>query len=581
MRASARYRLSIVVATALVASLVPAAAAAAFGLTPVRTIGRSGHAGLYAWGMEAAPDGTILVADYNNFRVQRFSRSGAFLGTAIPRDAHHTVPYDVATDPRNGDIYIGDVDSGATVDKYSATGRYLFSFGGIGTGPGRYVYPGYLTVSSTGRVFVVDSRDHNVVAVSPTGQELFQIGRQGSANGLFNNPRGIGIDAQDNIYVADNRNHRVQVFNSNGQFLRRFGSSGTGPGQFGPAANLRGLAVDQRNGWVYVADATNSMISKFTLQGQFLMRFGGSGTGPGKFLGGPRGVTVDQDGNVWVGDMANFRAMKFTPNGQFLLSVPDPPEPPPLGGFNQPWGVAVDGNGKVFVADSYNWRMQRFSATGEFELAWGNRQQFSYQRGVAIDRRDNTVVVADTDHALIKKFTNDGSRLLWSAPGKGVQVDVGPDGRIYVPDVGLRRIRIISPSGAQLGAIGSGFNYPRGVAVDPSNGSVWASDSGLGNVRQFSASGALLRTIWSKGTNANQLSQAGDVAVDATHVYVADTNTNQIKVWTKTGQFVGAFGGGGRTLGRMLSPMGLDIRGDLLYVAERTGERVQVFRIVK
>jgi hypothetical protein len=31
----------------------------------------------------------------------------------------------------------------------------------------------------------------------------------------------------------------------------------------------------------------------------------------------------------------------------------------------------------------------------------------------------------------------------------------------------------------------------------------------------------------------------------------------------------------------MLSPMGLDIRGDLLYVAERTGERVQVFRIVK
>ena len=28
-------------------------------------------------------------------------------------------------------------------------------------------------------------------------------------------------------------------------------------------------------------------------------------------------------------------------------------EPPPPGGFNQPWGVAVDGNGKVFVADSY------------------------------------------------------------------------------------------------------------------------------------------------------------------------------------------------------------------------------------
>ncbi len=135
---------------------------------------------------------------------------------------------------------------------------------------------------------------------------------------------------------------------------------------------------------------------------------------------------------------------------------------------------------------------------------------------------------------------------------------------------------MLSPSGAQLGAIGSGFNYPRGVAVDPSNGSVWASDSGLRNVRQFSMSGTLLRTI-----GQGQLSQAGDVAVDATHVYVADTNANQIKVWTKTGTFVGAFGGGGTALGRLRAPMGLDILGDMLYVAERTGERVTVFRIVK
>ena len=578
MRGSSRGRLSIVVAAALVATFVPAAAAAAFSLTPVRTIGRPGHAGLYAWGMEAAPDGTILVADYNNFRVQRFSRSGASLGSAISRGPHFTVPYDIASDPRNGDIYVGDVDGGATVDKFTSNGQHLLSFGGVGSGPGRYVYPAYLTVASTGRVFVVDSRDHNVVAVSPTGQELFQIGRQGSANGLFNNPRGIGIDAQDNIYVADNRNHRIQVFNSNGTFLRRFGSSGTGPGQFGPAANLRGVAVDQDNGWVYVADATNGMISKFTLQGQFLMRFGGLGTGPGKFLGGPRGVTVDQDHNVWVGDMANFRAMKFSPSGQFLLAVPSPPEPPPPGGFNQPWGVAVDNSGKVFVADSYNWRIQRFSATGEFELAWGDRNLFSYARGVSIDHRDNTVVVADTDHALVRKFTSTGT-LLWSADGKGVQVDVGPDGRIYVPDVGLRAVRILSASGGQLGTIGGGFNYPRGVAVDPSNGSVWVSDSGLGTVRHYSASGALLGSVGSRGTGPSQLSQAGDVVVNATHVFVADTNTNQIKVWTKTGAFVGAFGGGGSALGRMQSPMGLDIGGDLLYVAERTGERIQVFRI--
>ena len=60
---------------------------------------------------------------------------------------------------------------------------------------------------------------------------------------------------------------------------------------------------------------------------------------------------------------------------------------------------------------------------------------------------------------------------------------------------------------------------------------------------------------------------------------MTDARANQIKVWTKSGRFVGAFGGGGSGLGRMRAPMGMDRAGRLLYVAERTGERIHVWRI--
>jgi tripartite motif-containing protein 71 len=551
---------------AIVALTTAPAHAASLQLSPVRTIGGPGHAGLYGWGADTMPDGSILISDYWNFRVQHYAKNGTLLGTVIARDGHHQAPYDVAVDPRNGDIYVGDVDGGHTVDKYDATGRYLSSFGGCCTGAGRYVYPAYLTVNSTGRVFVSDSRDDNVTAVSPTGAELFQIGSKGSADGRFNTPRGIGVDAQDRVYVGDTNNHRIQVFDANGSFLFKFGQS-SGPALTG---DLRGLTVDKQHGWVYVVDAGTGYVNKYDTGGHFLLRFGGFGTGDGKFVNGGRSVTVDGDGNVWVADLADFRAEKFSPSGQFLLSVPQPPQPPPPGGFNQPGGVAVDASGNVFVTDSFNWRIERFRPDGTFLLQWGTRSILDYARGIAVDRRDGTVVVADTDQVKIKKFSPTG-QALWSAAGKAFDVDVGSDGRIYVPDFQSKIVRVLSANGAQLMSWGGGFRFPRGIAVDPVDGSVWVSDSQRGDVQHFTASGALLGRIGS-----GQFAQAGGVAVDASRVYVSDTDANRVKVWTKAGAFLGSFGFGSSPI---LGPMGLDIVGNRLYVAERTGERIRELAI--
>ena len=60
----------------------------------------------------------------------------------------------------------------------------------------------------------------------------------------------------------------------------------------------------------------------------------------------------------------------------------------------------------------------------------------------------------------------------------------------------------------------------------------------------------------------------------------ADPASNRIKVWTKQGVFVTAYGGGGSTPGRFQSPKGMDMTSSgHLYVVEQSGERVQEFSV--
>ena len=63
-------------------------------------------------------------------------------------------------------------------------------------------------------------------------------------------PRALSLTGTINVYVSDALNHRVQKFTKDGDFLAGWGSFGSGPGQF----NMPwGLTLDGE-GNVYVAD---------------------------------------------------------------------------------------------------------------------------------------------------------------------------------------------------------------------------------------------------------------------------------------------------------------------------------------
>jgi sugar lactone lactonase YvrE len=595
-------------------------------LVPLRIIGGSGHAQLYPWNVATMPDGSLLVSDYWNFRIAHYATDGTFLGTVVDASnqgtgyGQHEAPYGVVVDPVTNDIYFGDVDGGKSVDRYDydpSTGTWHFGlqWGSAGTGVGKYQYPSYLAESSDRRIFIADQWAHQVVVTDLDGHELFRFGGQGSLPGQFKQDRGLAFchhcdsPTSDLLYVADNYNSRVQEFRvqdggttaSSVTFIRQFVTKGSAPGQIGANPDLRGVAVDEVNGFVYLSDAASGWVNQYDLDGVYTgRRFGGYASGPSQMIGGPRGIAVDGAGNLWVGDMPGFRFVEFNSlTGAFMQQVPDPASPPPTTGFALPEGMAVDGQGNIWVSDTDNWRMLKYAPDGTtllnvFGHRGGGNVGYNYARGLAVDSRDDSLVVADTDNHMIKKYAADGT-FQWAVGGFGTTlgkfmnphgVDVGPDGTIYVADTQGHRVVELTPAGVPIRAFGSTgtgngqFKFDRGIAYDTSDGTLWVSDSVNCNVQHFTVTGTFLGKFGSCGTANDQLRKASDLEVDANYVYVADIDAHQIKIWSKAGTYLNATAGGGTAPGQMFGPHGMDLTPDgCLYVEEQTGERVQEFAV--
>lgn len=597
---------------ALVAATVAAAGTLTFTVAPaegaitaswVRQIGRSGHAGLYAWGMATARDGSILVTDYNNYNTKRYSPAGELLqviGGKGSGPGQTNQPYGVGVDPNDGTIYVVD-NTPRQIEVYHPDGTPKATWDINPTGG---YYTTRLAVNDDGWVYTVNSQSisqtspHLVHVYDRNGTYLFKFGSTGSGPGQTYGFRAIAIGPDQEVWVLDAGNKRVNIYDRNGVYLRTFGQAGTGPGRIGWDA--RGMALDHDNRWVYVTDASDGTIEKFSFDGRPLATFTVPGPEEGGF-GGPRELTIGHDHNVYVADYTNERVVVFSPSGQLLRTIPENPAPAPNGGFNQPEGVAVDrATGRVYVTDTFNHRIQRFSATGTFQTKWGYRGRgtgdaMDYPRGVAVGA-DGSVWLNNTRSANIKHYTAAGGFLgdfgdqgaaddqFYYARG----IEVARNGTIYVPDSGNRRIKAMRPDGSLLWQAPCGTPALTGnyvlfgcTSVDlDASGNVYAAAPTEDVVYKFSPTGQLLGRFGSHGTGPGQLDGAYGVAVKGNKMWVSEMDNNRISVFTLDGVFEGSFGGAGSAHGRFRRPTGLDFDAQgRLYVTDTGNERVEVFNV--
>lgn len=271
-------------------------------------------------GLDVAPDGTLLVADSRNHRIQRFDSQGNFKGafgtfgkvddnTAGPNKLNE--PWDLGVGP-DGSVYVVDTWN-HRIQKFDAEGNSIRIWGKFGQAETFDALwgPRALAFDSQGRIFVTDTGNKRIVIFNADGTGVQSIGGAGLDPGLFDEPVGIAIGKDDTLYVADTWNQRIQVLQKdaagNYTFLREWPITGW----YGQSLdNKPYIAVDAQER-IYVTDPEGYRVLVFDAFGKFITTWGDFGNGNNQFALAS-GIAVDNEGQIYVSDVGeNNRIMLF------------------------------------------------------------------------------------------------------------------------------------------------------------------------------------------------------------------------------------------------------------------------------
>ena len=215
---------------------------------------------------------------------------------------------------------------------------------------GHFCSPYGVAFDADNNLYVVDGGNHRVQKFDVTGEYILQFGSKGSSDGQLNNPHGVVIH-NDKVYVADCNNHRISVFQrTTGEFCHFIGK--------GHLDAPCGLSVNTNNHLLAV-DCNQHCVCTFTLEGEFVSKFGSKGNHWGQ-LNEPCDLVTDLNDCILVTDSGNHRVLIFDKDGNCINCIGSVVGSS-AGEFNCPRGVALSSDGSIYISDSANKRVQVFS----------------------------------------------------------------------------------------------------------------------------------------------------------------------------------------------------------------------------
>jgi len=244
----------------------------------------------------------------------------------------------------------------------SSLGQFEEIWGTRGISDGRFQKPRAMAVDREDRIYVVDMTARIQVFDRHGG---FLRGWS-TPDHEFGKPTGISIGIDGRVLVADTHYYRVLIYSPEGRLVQTIGGrKGEGPGEFGLVTD----AVQDSQGNFYVAEyGEYDRIQKFSRAGEFLLQWGGHGSGPGQFLR-PQNLTIDADDRIWVADACNHRIQVFDSQGKLLRMWGT--EGGAAGQLRYPYDLVLAPDGSLLVSEFGNHRIQRFDPAGRSLGTWG------------------------------------------------------------------------------------------------------------------------------------------------------------------------------------------------------------------
>ena len=444
--------------------------------------------------------GNLYIADFGNGRI-RVVTNGIITTAAGRNDGAPLMEGEAAVNVRL------EGPTGVTVDPSGST--IYFVQAGIGSGTGLAV--GNYKVWQVTAAGILST-------FAGTGSPSYS-GDGGMATAAqLSGPAGVAVAATGVVYIADTQNQRVRAVSPGGTIstLAGTGTAGFNGEIVSPGTaqlNLpHGLAADALGNW-YVADTANNRIRKvqpggnlFTIAGNGnASYFGDAGPAIMGSVNQPQGVAVDAAGNVYIADTLNHAVRKVTPDGVIntLAGTGNPGYSGDGGPANKarlslPSAVAVDTNGNVYVADTGNNQVRRIDSLGTITTV-DTGGVLSGPRGVAVDRAGN-VYIADTGNQRVRRvspgapvttiagngaccYSGDGALALNAMLSQPWAVAVDAGGNVYVADAANNAVRMLTPVSASL-TVNAVTNAASNLAGAVSPGElVVLYGAGLGGVR--------------------------------------------------------------------------------------------------
>lgn len=527
-------------------------------------------------GVDAGPGGTFFVADRGHDRVAVVDAAGTIVRAFGQRGvgAGQLIgPSDVAADLARDRVYV--VDRGnKRIAVFTLAGAPVRTW--QHAGPDHGLVPQAVAVAPSGDVYVLNATWGRVEHFTPDGAWRAGWGDTGSGRGRLQGPEDLAVDAGGRVLVADTNNDRIQVF----------GALDTGTVEsIIPLRDVAGVAVDRASGRVYglhYGASPRAMVTVFgpsgavettlpsgapdpfapgvgiavgngrlaltTAEGaadgrQGLRQYTLPGLAPAATtLANPTGhagflrplaLDVGPDHSVYLVDGGLRLARRYAPDGAFRERLDN-------GAGTE---IGVGPTGELFVADTPllgDVRLRRLSAAGA--RMWDKVCDCLSGSGVAATdsriyatnafrQRIDVFDMAESRRDPIAQITIADPPYAWP-----LDLDLGPDGRLYVAGGANGRIDVLDPAG---GAPRGGWSVGEGNGAERisvgADGTVYALLFD-GTIAAYTPDGALEHAWRPDPAPGARVAAPRDLAGGPDgRLYVADAASDAVLVYDASG----------------------------------------------